>query len=293
MSSKKIFAFVFRLGLSFVLMIFTTMQSNAQNYILAGQHTTTDVYFDYNPDTAINAVVNGSAAILSIDLNLDGTQDFLLHASVGSNPFGGNDNIRIIPLGQNSIAYDFEDSCINGGGTLLYTRQMAKSFTQGYYIGPAGYWLNDTVHLHYNTYSNPGTACNNSVNIDFTGIRIISGQDTLYGWIKLSYTIYGNITVQDYACNLPTISKQDEKSTGSFYFFPNPANQQIQLNFSSSQSASQVQLYNSTGAIVKDLPVIGMTNYIMDVSALVPGIYFLSVKLDSGQTLHKKIIIGT
>lgn len=264
----------------------------AQNYILAGQHTSTDVFIDYNPDTAINATVNGSAAILSLDMNLDGTQDFLLHASVGSNPFGGNDNIRIIPLNQNAAAYEFADSCVNGGGTLLYTRFMAKSFPAAYYIGVAGYWMQDTVHLHYNTYSTTGTSCSNSVNIDYVGTRIISGSDTLYGWIKLTYTSFGNITVEEFACNASSLNTIPENKNVSFSISPNPAHHNLYLNFDPSLSIKEINLYSISGSLLKQFHPGDKTNYPLDVSDLNPGIYLLAIDFGSGQKLYKKLLIG-
>jgi hypothetical protein len=283
---KKITSLLFAIAIC----IFT-FNGNAQNYILAGQYTFTDVYYDYVPDSSINATANGSAATMDLDLNLDGTADFQLFANAGGNPFGGNNNIKIIPYNQNSVGYDFVDSCINGAGTLLYTRNMAKSFPQGYYIGIANHWMNDTVHLHYNTYTIPGTPCNNSVNIDYVGTKVISGLDTLYGWIKLTYTNFGNITVQEFACNASPLSKLSESNLNSWKIMPNPCHETFEIQFGEVQGLVKMHLLDMSGRVVLEKIKTNENSISTDVSKLSEGIHQLSLQFNNGLVSNKKLMI--
>ncbi len=283
---KKITSLLFAIAIC----IFT-FNGNAQNYILAGQYTFTDVYYDYVPDSSINATVNGSAATMDLDLNMDGTPDFQLFANAGGNPFGGNNNIKIIPYNQNAVGYDFVDSCINGAGTLLYTRNMAKSFPQGYYIGIANYWINDTVHLHYNTYTIPGTPCNNSVNIDYVGAKVIAGSDTLYGWIKLTYTNFGNITVHDFACNASPLTSLVESNLSSWKIMQNPCHETIEIQFGEAQGSVKMLLLEMAGRIVLEKIIVNENKISENISNLSKGIYQLSLQFDKGVVSNKKLMI--
>jgi hypothetical protein len=267
------------------------MKTKAQNFILAGQHTSTDVFMDYNPDTSITAVVNGSAAVLSLDMNLDGTEDFLLHASVGANPFGGNNNIKIIALGQNAVAYEYTDSCVNGVGTLLYTRAMAKSFPMAYYLGAANYWLNDTVHLHYDTYSTPGSACSSSVNIDYVGVKVISGADTLYGWIKLSYSNFGNITVQEFASNVGPLSSLNEGNHGSTKISPNPANDFLHIIMDDNDDFAEIRILDAMGHLIQEELVLDRKTFPIDVSEWPDGFYLIRLKNKEGEIRNYKVVV--
>ena len=82
------------------------------------------------------------------------------------------------------------------------------------------------------------------------------------------------------------IAENGKSLSKSFQLFPNPAHQSVRLRFYSTEAQQgQIQIVDALGRIVvrKDLAVsVGRQDKTIDISQLVPGVYF--VKLFDGQT---------
>ena len=75
-----------------------------------------------------------------------------------------------------------------------------------------------------------------------------------------------------------------ENTTNLFSLYPNPTNELLNIN--SNISISEITIYNNLGQLLLNAE---NTNQI-NVSALSPGIYFVKIKDENGQTETKKII---
>ena len=178
---KKLYAFIIPIAIGMMI----TATASAQF-----------VYTDVNPDVAITCKVsppdNSCSAVDSIDINNDGVFDLKL--SVGGSSSGGIHHsgtqsgfVKATPLHGSSIISD------NSGYPLhLYRNDSIKSNS---------HWTT-TANQILETLSHAPKQLGNTVSgnwtppIDgFLGIKIVSGGQTHYGWIRLNVTI-----------NLPTAS---------------------------------------------------------------------------------------
>ena len=89
----------------------------------------------------------------------------------------------------------------------------------------------------------------------------------------------------------PTVGiNETEAAQDVFRMYPNPANENVRLNFESNE-VREITLTDATGKLVGVYPVAtGSTNHQIDVSDLARGVYFLSVLTDSALVSEKLIV---
>ncbi len=88
------------------------------------------------------------------------------------------------------------------------------------------------------------------------------------------------------SCN-PIISLSEPKMyASSIEVYPNPTNSAIYLKLQEGQNMESLELYNSTGALVKK---VNHAASMLDVSDLAPGMYVLAIKID-GELVMKKVV---
>jgi hypothetical protein len=74
--------------------------------------------------------------------------------------------------------------------------------------------------------------------------------------------------------------------------YPNPANDQLTIEYDELSNESAVYIYSIVGALViKDYINNPSGTQIIDVSKLTPGVYFVSIKNDNEQLFTQKIVI--
>jgi len=124
---------------------------------------------------------------------------------------------------------------------------------------------------------------------------LLSGNDTLYGWVRCSATNY-TITIKDYAYNtIPNsyILAGQTILAAETYTLNNNINiyesqGTLYINLSNAiQAQGAIRLYNNTGMLIKSILING-TNNSMLLSGLASGVYIVQLELPSGM-VNKQI----
>ncbi|MBA3647213.1 MAG: T9SS type A sorting domain-containing protein [Chitinophagales bacterium] len=222
---------------------------------------------DVDPDVNLNN--NGET--YKLDLNNDGVTDFLLSHNetiAGSCCLGDTNYTSIIsPEVGNAIEgipQSLNVRVIDSGepindGSVNWNESTEQIFASAAYI--CGGLPSPTCMVsYYGSYY--------GVTDKYFGIRIKSGNDTLYGWVRFSLGFNGSsVTIKDYAynsvANMP-IHAGDScgKSTGIFNYtqqseiltYPNPFFNSTIISFSlPATEKTSIIIYDVTGRVIKIL----------------------------------------
>jgi len=218
------------------------------------------VYTDVNPDSTFNT----DGGTYNLDLNNDGTVDFLITFSVfwGCNGFSSI-KVVITPTDNNAVANDItypaeliagamidSNSSFNGGGDQIMAQQLWHIVFINWYFHQClpsitGEW----EWLAYDKY---------------LGLRIKVGMQKFYGWARLD--VDGGFTVKDYAYNtIPDssilagemgipLAVLTPLSENNFSVFPNPFSTSTTISFSLSQSENvSLKIFDAEGRLVRTL----------------------------------------
>jgi hypothetical protein len=77
----------------------------------------------------------------------------------------------------------------------------------------------------------------------------------------------------------------------SFTAYPNPANQQIMIEYNDTYRGGQVSLLNSTGKRVFTQTLTGFNKVSLDVSSMAAGVYVVEIVTATGKKQQQKILI--
>ena len=278
----------------FLLMMGCTLGVNAQSF-LAGQHSASNYYVDFNPDTTMTGPNNHElpwlpATRFDIDINGDGINDFELY-SYGSWSNGAGDSelsIKIHDTSTSQVAFGHMDTCFLPNSTYFLDK-MAKSLTKNEPINSYLVWLNTNLFLTYTFWEGMSIDCQDNGFINDTlgnylAVRMVRPHDTLYGWIKLTNVNFLTFTVQEFACSKNCTGLDEYKDFARIY--PVPTNRLVTIE--TPLPDLDLVVYNQYGMEVmkKRLPS-GKT--LIDLSHQANGIYFF--KLLSGDSyIVRKII---
>jgi hypothetical protein len=280
---KKLLFFILFVGFAGLL--------NAQN-IIAGQHSTSDYYYDYIPDTIIQQAYPGGD--FYIDINNDGINDFKFHLDPGSGALGWQSHSAYISaLNNNEIVLAYNDTCKDTNQVYLYNRGMARAFNNSDTINSTAKWVNK-VYLEYLDSHYLGYSCSGSygVNPAYVGLKVIKWTDTLYAWVEIkSWTVdyYSSIyylTLGSYACNKGNVGLQQISFNSSeCNIYPNPSADNLTIE---TMQKSEIEILNIEGQILKSIAANDNTTTI-DVSSFARGMYFVKVKSEKGIAVNKFI----
>lgn len=92
------------------------------------------------------------------------------------------------------------------------------------------------------------------------------------------------------AFNNPVGVKNKTLSANSFIVYPNPASNQISINYATAND-TKVQLRNTLGQVVYEKEYSGNVAEVLDVNTFANGSYVISIT-EKGQTVNKKMIIN-
>jgi hypothetical protein len=157
------------------------------------------IYTDINPDTTKTGLVEFSTSqTYNLDLNNDGTIDFMIKAYASHIYFSAAAGVEIYSLKTDKVARDnfpLDSSLLamNYGDTIrsnlnwVNTTNSASKFLRAY-ANPGnrwwGNWTDSTDH--------------------YLGLKIKQGSNTYYGWVRLSVSVIigkSSVTIKDYAYN--------------------------------------------------------------------------------------------
>jgi hypothetical protein len=209
------------------------------------------VYFDVNPD--LSFACNGNqhcSKSYSLDLNNDGLGDFIILLGHGCI----NNCIRSVSIAPDSSVNAF---AISSNG--------AKKFFMNDTIGPAQTWQNSSSAVLRRWGSGSVYAGEWIYETDkYLGLSINVSGLTYYGWVRLDVTVdsvTGFRTIKDYAYNTipnqPILAGQtmttgvmENTFASSINLFPNPADNQLTIDFGSDHKKVQVTIADLTGKVV-------------------------------------------
>jgi hypothetical protein len=273
-----------------LLFLANTGICNAQ-FIIAGQHSANDYYYDINPDTTLVAIHNTNPwPSYKFDINGDGFLDFDI-TSINSGGLGGGGSASTISQGISNYitaAFGEADSCISFSNNLQYIARMVRPFTLNDTIGPGSNW-DSTWTIAYSNFVMGNYSCSsnlftNAPSPQYIGIRMINANDTAYGWIKISNANAGGLTIEEYAGNIAAVGiEQNQKSKLNVY--PNPSTGSFNFILSSVGPADLI-IYNLTGEKIIEQ---SFSNY-QTINLPAAGVYFYELKsaeiIRKGKLIH-------
>ncbi len=268
--------------------------SQVPGAITAGQVSSTDSAFTLihqnlgNIEFKIDMIGPQTALeyLYDLDIDLDGITDFTFHLyTMSSN--GPRAWIAIIPS---------SDARVSEEETGLWDCQghYTGRLDFGQTIDTAGDWDSGMSYLfNYHWY---GTAlaymCGHWKNMleKYAAVSKIVGQDTLYGWIKLSVPKEGDyVGLTLHECALlkknPLGIVRTEKAR--VRVFPNPASEYLHIQ--TDKPGGFITLMDKFGRVVRTTPL-SQSGLQLDISQLAQGTYFLQYHNGASVTRKKCII---
>lgn len=202
-----------------VLILFLLVVKVKAQTIVVGQHECNDGYKYYNPILIIPIYTP-----YYLDINQDGIDDFLCRRRLDGSPSHVTEFTTIEPLVANQIAYDRTDSTYNANCSpnppAWSYALIPKVFNIGDTVNSSLVWRSNVFTL-----ANASTFFGCSYNFQgitgsnrFIGFRIITVNDTLYGWMKLSSVGPYTFEIEEIACESkdtspPVITKSINDTT--------------------------------------------------------------------------------
>jgi len=236
---------IFYVGLTASLLIGYSIDSHSQ-FILAGQHNSSNYFYDIIPDTSLtgpnNHATSDPPAVYRIDINGDGVLDFYLYA-VGfwSNGMGNTTiAIKSYDTSNNQIAYGYYDTCyyVYTDTSIYFLHEIAKSLEVNDSINNKLEWSNNIgLYLAYTNWmlmvaNCEGNGFSNDPPGNHIAVRICQPNDTLYGWIKVTNINYLTFTVQEFACSKTFLGIEEQDESIKIFPIPTHNNVEIETRFS-------------------------------------------------------------
>ncbi len=163
-------------------------------------------------------------------------------------------------------------------------------------------WSNPSINTRIDAISNgrsyaehKGTSISNLFTVDWTAPAVGTGNITFYAG---GAAVNSNRGTSGDGGNTTSFVLPESTSTGlaneeanaSFTFFPNPANDWVQIK---SEGVQSIQVFNITGQVLKSEDYKGKAGqqYQINVADLAAGTYFVQVNLKGGTKQIKKLIV--
>ncbi len=287
--------------LTFVFLQIISVQFCFSQFIIAGQVSTADYYYDFNPDIELYAYLQhypgDTNAVAYLDLDLDGRTDFTLYASGGIGTSHSIFTTVIYPNDSNQVAYSrFEDAYNPCCGTSTRIN-VARIYNQGDTIS-SGVSFTDNVeralNYDYSLFGFGSFAIHDwtQAGEKYLGFRLINSIDTSYGWMRIYAPASAHSFTRDYAINNNRGVRVEEINRQSRYLiYPNPATTKLQIKTSANCKNLKTEIYSTLGEKLfqKEFKV-ASSSFQIDVSNFNEGIYFLHLTTEV-ESFTQKIII--
>jgi len=237
--------------------------------LLMAQTDTNVIYHDYNPDVILYGSYESTDS-LSIDINQDSSLDFkFYYVNVSGGPY---------PYVKN-----MHDNC----------KYTLYSFINNYdsLNNPSINWLSGNIYWNSESF------------YDTIGIKIISGSDNYYGWIRTTYVnaTPEEIIIDKYAfCKIPnypfrlgqteiitSIVSQESNDSTVVYVSDSGSGVVVQ----SSKTITNVSLTNIQGVVVSSQSYINSGNATISTAGFAHGSYIVQVKFSDGGVYTKQVVL--
>lgn len=274
-------------------------------HIVAGIHGSSDYYSDVNPDEVVFAPMitfpSYNSDSLLVDLNNDNINDFnIIAVSDDGGQWYRYYSCRIIPLNNNQISISGFDTCYaNIPSTLQVSwNPMAEIFASGDTIDENELWIDSTAYLAFSNFSsnfpnNFGYSCADVVSpvAGYLGLKVITSNDTLYGWIKIQAIATTSVTIEEYACNIFSTGIDQPDNSFTATIFPNPFSDKTVLHLNRLFHDASLEIYNLQGQQVKKMVNVSGDKVEIYRDHLSPGLYFMVLRLPDDIVFTSKLIM--
>ena len=234
---KKILCFT-------IVLCFTLGSLTAQqNYFIAG-NTSGVIYYDIEPDISLAGIPYSPPETYRVDIDLNGTDDFLFEATAGVSAGTEYWKIRVKSYGYNKIAYSrIEDS-------IFY---MGIGLQQGDTINNDLLFTDETVYLKLYDYGPSWYYYYSWTSGKYIPVcrKIGSSSECIYGWIKVYGVTLEGITLDSHAVDITTTTVYGSPQSKDFNIYPNPFTTSITLSYTLEKPENvQFIVYNVQSQIV-------------------------------------------
>jgi hypothetical protein len=250
------------------------------------------IYTDIQPDTTIVAPDN-SWGMYYIDINMDGTNDFLL-------------NHHNMLVAWNYQKVEMSSDHINA--------EVLCDNTYNHY--PLAFSINDTIKAGSGNWFCPANGGfmivlnDNGDGGDWIGVtnkylavRLKVGTQWHYGWIRLDVPAdAGSYTVKDYAFNsvaaqeilagngsASTSVRESNKLTTDIIVYPNPLNANNTIKFNHIFNNLNISIYTINGKLIEHEENIKTNSYRIK-NNLIKGLYLIKIETEQGVFFTKLMI---
>lgn len=263
--------------------------------IKAGIVTADDVYHDIIPDDLLMAVDYNpmiTDSTIYLDLDGNGTNDFIFNARGGGGLGGGSCSFTITPVSSNKVLSHPETSMqypgvpvtVNVADTMNYGDSISSSsnnFTEG-----TSYLLSKA----HGAQPAPNVSTWYQFGDKYIGVQLRLTNVTLFGWIRVNVSFQGyyTMTIKDFACNRNPYMAIDPGNVAQLDIYPNPVSNNLTIRLPGNNKLSRVSLLSLNGQILFQKTFSdNLTS--LDLTEINNGIYIL--KIEIGDTiLFKKIV---
>ncbi len=252
------------------------------------------VYHDIVPDVNYT-IISLASQTYNLDLNGDGTTDFLINAARYSILGVLGSSVGITPQGSNAC--------------ITTTFNQVKKLVLGDTISSSQAWQDTTgqVLKSYSQYGfDPPTTRGewNTVVDGYVGLQLINAGQTYYGWVRMDVTVSlssASMTIKDYAYNSipnqPILAGQttatginENSLASSISLYPNPAPNQLTITLGSSTKNIEVTIADITGKIIYSTSAFAAQKIEVNTKDFAEGVYFVQVQ-SADFIATKKLVI--
>lgn len=285
---------IFYLKYLLLLIILTLQYRGLSQFAIAG--TPGIFYTDIVPDTSIDygGSFGGTTEYYYFDVNNDSQNDLRLDA-VGINGLGaGDDYLLLRPLSSNVFIRFKRFDYVYNPWVGNWNTDVALPLLNGDTINSsAAIWRSTNQYLTDNSFAS-GASKNVQDwvgNTDkFIGIRYITVNDTVYGWIRVYCPMSNRCSIKDYSFFNSTIGSE-EYNIENNKLFPNPSSEGFNCVLKENNEAVKFKLNDINGREIQvDFIKQEAGKYYIETKNIVDGIYFLEIK-SSEKIIRKKIVI--
>ncbi|HTA81441.1 MAG TPA: T9SS type A sorting domain-containing protein [Bacteroidia bacterium] len=266
---------------SIIFFLLFAINTLSAQYIIAGHHGVNDYYTKI--DTNFFSTEGSMFANKLIDINGDSIPDVNFYSYFEVSVSYGQIYCEIDSRNSSQIASGIGVPCLGG--------YMAYNFVAGDTISKSGTWNVSNKILSEYVYQVNSSCSKTFYHTDtaYVGIRVFSGNDTLYGWIGLTQVSSSGCYIIDCACNkVPTVVK-DSTNNISNVLYPNPSNGIFTLQTQSVSGENEISVYNVLGERIYCYQFLNSTGaassnmqFVIDLSDKSAGTYFYRLTAEDG-----------
>lgn len=259
------------LSLLFCIVIIGSLLIAQPKFIVAGLWDSTDYYHDILPDSTF-AWWAGTPAHYYLDADSNSINDFKFTSTRSWAAFWGEELVYL--------------QALNGEFNSL-NNWYVRIFNLNDTIRNDSLWVgNGWRRINYHTWQQcpplcPGynTYVNNNLVDKYLGIRLITPNDTLYGWVMLSTSGGYQITLKEWAINTSATNSwvRNPVFPGNTRIYPNPTNDQFLLSTEISLNEAAILIYNSRGHLVKCIDKVSGHSVTITCANLPAGLYYIQI----------------